>query len=128
MVSNLTKRVFGCIIPKNDLPMKTPSLTPGFQSVVGKLADRAENLLPSLREGASIHDAAMVVAMEECQRIDSDSAKIYAAVVSELFSRKKLTEFFRKRTRLSATVGYSFAAHSAAALEEIEKKAPVFRG
>ncbi|MEK7607853.1 MAG: hypothetical protein AAB484_02960 [Patescibacteria group bacterium] len=97
-----------------------------FEAVVGKLADRAENLLPSLREGASIHDAAMLVAMEEYRVVDSASAKIYAAIVTELFNRKRFEEFHQKRTLSSAMAhGYTSAAHSATALAKIEDDAVV---
>jgi hypothetical protein len=110
--------------------MKTPlSVSDRVGTDVDKLADEAETLLPHLREGASIHDAAMIIAFRECKIVNRDSAKIYAAIVVELFRRQRAEKAFQPSVPFpSASVesGYSFVAHSGAALAAIESKAPVF--
>jgi hypothetical protein len=88
--------------------MSIPAVPQNFESMVGKLADKAINLLPTLREGASIHDAAMLVVMETMRTIDSGASKVYASVVSELFQRKKLERLLDSQS----TSGYTSAAHS----------------
>lgn len=87
-----------------------PSLG-GNQAIVAKLADRAEQLRSSMHEDASNHDLAMVAVMEDFNEINSQSSKIYASVVAELFQREKFTEF---QSRGGSFLSRSHAAQAAA--------------